>query len=174
MRSPDPAQCVRLLDCLLRFFGKNGQHWTRFTYDDCNGNRCLAGAVDHIERKHRSLGSGMTDYLSAAIWPRRPREWRLERVVFFNDRCKGFERIRAAILKARALAQHDAERLPEIIAAADAAYSAEKEFIAQTRKRQLLAEVERERMSPAARRITADTYILSPRAPEPEPQRLAA
>ena len=34
MRYPDPAQCVRLLDCLLRFFGKNGQHWTRFTYDE--------------------------------------------------------------------------------------------------------------------------------------------
>ena len=172
MLYPDPANCVHLLDCLLRSFGKNGQHWTRFTYDDGNGKRCIAGAVDYIERKHRSLGSGVTDYLSAAIWPRRPGEWSLERVTSFNDRCNGFERIRAVILKARALAQRDAERLPHIIAAANAAYSAEKEFIAQVRKRQLLAEIERERIAAGT-----PTYILCPRVvPEPraEPERLAA
>ena len=171
MLQPDPANCVLLLDCLLRSFGKNGQHWTRFTYDDEKGKRCLIGAVEYIERKHRSLGSGMTHYLSVAIWPRRPPEWRLERVASFNDHCEGFERIRAVVLKARALAQRDAERLPEIIAAANAAYSAEKEFIAQVRKRQLLAEIERERIAAGT-----PTYILCPRAPEPpaEPQRLAA
>ena len=82
-----------------------------------------------------------------------------------------FEPIRAVIRKARALAQRDAERLPEIIAATDAAYSAEKEFIAQGRKRQLLAEIERERLAAGT-----PTYILCPRAPEPrpEPERLAA
>jgi hypothetical protein len=36
------------------------------------------------------------------------------------DPAKGFERIHAVIAKARALAQRDAERLPEIIAAAKA------------------------------------------------------
>ena len=126
-------------------------------------------AVEYIECKHFSLGSGMTDYLSAAIWPRRPREWRYERVATFNDRCKGFARIRAVIAKARALTQHDAERMPEIFAAVHAAFGAEKEFIAQVRKRQLLAQIERERKAAGTL-----TYILCPRAPEPEPQRLAA
>jgi hypothetical protein len=50
----------------------------------------------------------MTDYLSAAIWPKRQREWAIGRVANFNDRCKGFERIRAVIRKARKLAQADA------------------------------------------------------------------
>lgn len=45
----------------------------------------------------------------------------LERVANFNDRCKGFDRIRAVIFKARTLAERDLERLPEIIAAIDAA-----------------------------------------------------
>jgi hypothetical protein len=169
MRYPDPAQCARLLDSLLRFFGKNGKHWTRGTDDDGDGNRCLAGAVEYIECKHRSFGSGMTGYLSTAIWPKRHRDWSFMRVAYFNDRCKDFKRIRAVILKARALAQRDADRLPEVIAAVDAAYSAEKEFIAEMRKRQLLAQIERERKAAGT-----PTYILCPRAPEPEPLRLAA
>jgi len=75
-------------------------------------------------------------YLSAAIWPkRRNHDWMPKDVGNFNDRCKSFERIRAVIMKTRALAQRDTERLPEIIAAVDAAYAAEKKFIAQARKR---------------------------------------
>ena len=50
------------------------------------------------------------------------------------------------------------------------AYSAEKEFIAQVRKRQLLAEIVRERIAAGT-----PTYILCPRVPEPAtPERLAA
>jgi hypothetical protein len=174
MLEPDPANCVHLLDCLLRFFGEHGEHWTRGTYDDGTGNRCLAGAVEYVECKHRSIGSGMTDYIVAAIWPGRERDYSIARVATFNDRCKGFEQIGAVIAKARALAQRDAERLPEIIAAAKA-LAAEKEQAAAAHKRQLLAELERERMMRHATGDTRETYILCPRAPEPlGPERLAA
>jgi len=52
----------------------------------------------------------------------------------------------------------------------------EKQEAAAARKRQLLAEVERERMVRLAAGDTSATYILCPRAPEQrtEPQRLAA
>jgi hypothetical protein len=170
MLQPDPANCVDLLDCLLRSFGKHGEHWTRGTYHDGNGNRCLAGAVEYIECKHGSIGSGMASYIVAAIWPGQGRDYFIQRVVAFNDRCKGFERIRAVILKARALAQRDVERWAEIIAA-----DKDKAEAAAARKRQLLAELERERMVRHAAGDTRETYILCPRAPEPvTPERLAA
>jgi len=104
----DPAHIVDLLDDLLDFFGPGGEQWRRCAYEDEEGNRCLAGAVQLIGDSRNSRDSGMTDYLSAAIWPRRSREWCYDRVGFFNDHCKGFGRIRAVILKARKLAQADA------------------------------------------------------------------
>jgi hypothetical protein len=63
--------------------------------------------------------------------------------------------------------------LPEIIAAAKA-LAAQKEEAAAAHKRQLLAELERERMMRHAAGETRETYILCP-APEPRtPERLAA
>jgi hypothetical protein len=85
----------------------------------------------------------------------------------FNDRCASFADLHAVIVKAKALAQRDAERLQPPEAAKP------KRQTAAENKRQLLAEIERERM--AARWITSETYILCPGDPEPsQPQRLAA
>jgi hypothetical protein len=174
MPQPDPAKAVKLLDSLLQFFGEHGEHWTRFTLDDGKGNRCLLGAIEYVHCKHRSTASGIADYIAAAIWPPRERGYSPARLATFNDRCKDFESIRAVIAEARALAQRDAERWPELIAAAKAA-AAEKEEAAAAHKRQLLAELERERMIRHAAGDTRATYILCPRAPEPRtPERLAA
>jgi hypothetical protein len=62
-----------------------------------------------------------------------------------------------------------------MIAAAKAAKAADLEKQqAAARKRQLLAELERERMLRHAAGDTSATYILCPRAPESTPERLAA
>jgi plasmid stabilization system protein ParE len=108
---------------------------------------------------------GAEQYLSAAIWPRRKPCYLPEDLIRFNDRCKGFDRIRAVILKARARAQRDLEEKFPQIAAANAV-AAQKEEEAVARKRQLLAELERERMVRHATGDSRATYIICPRVPE--------
>ena len=107
-----------------------------------------------------------------------------DRLMAFNDsRCKSFDELRAVLIKARiravrefchAAAQSNVERQAEIAAAK--AVAARKEEAAAARKRQLLAELARERMVRHAAGDKRKTYILCPRVPEPhtEPQRLAA
>jgi hypothetical protein len=176
MCESDPAKIVKLFSSLLRFFGKHGEHWTRGTYDDGNGKRCLAGAMAHVHSDNLSTIWAMDEYLWAAIAPNRKhsvtRFCISEHLIRFNDRCKDFGQLRAVIVKARALAQRDVARQPEIITAN--AVPAEKQQTAAARKRQLLAEVERERMVRHAAGDTRETYILCPITPERIPERLAA
>jgi hypothetical protein len=174
MRNPDPAKAVQVLTSMVLFYGE-GNRWTRGTTDDGNGKHCLVGAIE-LHCKHPGTMRAVVDYIGAAISPRRERKYYFPRAVMtFNDRCNGIERIFDVLVRARALAQRDAERLPEITAAAKAV-GAEKEEAAAARKRQLLAELERERMVRHAAGDTRETYILCPRPPAPpaEPQRLAA
>jgi hypothetical protein len=81
--------------------------------------------------------------------------------------------IRAAREFFRAATPPDVERQVQIAAAKSAA--AQKEEAAAARKRQLIADLERERLVRRARRRHKPTYILTPREPEPRgPERLAA
>jgi hypothetical protein len=175
MSQLDPARAIRLCDGLLRLFGRNGEHWIRGAYHDGRGAFCLVGAIDHLHYRYwsgRFAPDGSGQYLSAAIWPRRIPHYRPEHLVEYNDSCTSFEQLRAVIVKARALARRDVND-PNI--ARDNAYAAEKEKAAAARKRQLVAEIERERMVRHAAGDTRETYILGPRAPEPAtPERLAA
>jgi hypothetical protein len=173
MRQRDPFKAMRVLETIFRFY-EEGDHWTPGTRDDGKGKHCLVGAIE-LHCKHPGTVNDIIDYIGAAIWPHRQAEYySLDRLMTFNDRCSGSERICAVLARARALARRDVERQPEIAAAKGVA--AQKEEAAAARKRQLLAELERERMVRHAAGDTRETYILCPRVPEPhtEPQRLAA
>ena len=143
MREPETPKAVQMLDLLLEYFGEQGTHWTSDRYHDGHGRRCLVGALDHLRRKHR-LGSADAEYFLREALPHRRGG-----LVYFNDRCGCFTELRSVIVKARALALRDAERVRAAAAV----------------ERWLLAEVERER---AARAMAGDdraTYSVGPRVP---------
>ncbi|MBV8243046.1 MAG: hypothetical protein JOY75_19880 [Hyphomicrobiales bacterium] len=93
-----------LLDLMLEFFADGGR-WMRGRYDDRNGGHCLVGAVLHLSRKHRLPVTPAIALLQDAM----PRSGLP--LVHFNDRCCGSgAELRSIILKARRLADDDAER----------------------------------------------------------------
>jgi hypothetical protein len=98
------AKAVQLLDLMLEFFADDG-HWTRGCYDDGNGGHCLVGALLHLSRRHRLPAAPAIALLQDAMpRPGLP-------LVHFNDtRCGSAAELRSVILRARRLAQDDAER----------------------------------------------------------------
>jgi hypothetical protein len=104
MPQADLATAVQLLDLMLEFFADRG-HWTRGRYDDGNGGHCLVGALLHLSRKHRlSKTTAMMLLQDAMPRPGLP-------LVYFNDSCCGsVAELRSIILKARRLADDEAER----------------------------------------------------------------
>jgi hypothetical protein len=140
------TQAVRLLDLMLEHFADDG-HWTRSRYDDGNGGRCLVGALLHLSRKHRLPRAPAIALLQDAMpRPGLP-------LVHFNDTCCGsVAELRSIILKARRLADDDAEQERAVIAV----------------KAWLLAQIEKKR--PALSADIADTAPDEPICPE----RLAA
>ena len=98
------AQAVELLDLMLEHFVDDG-HWTRGRYDDGNGGLCLVGALLHLSRKHRLPRAPAIALLQDAMpRPGLP-------LVHFNDtRCGSVAELRSVILKARHLADDDAEQ----------------------------------------------------------------
>jgi hypothetical protein len=187
---PDQARALnamRMLDLLIQFFGPTGEHWLQGAYSDSNKRRCLVDAIAHLRRKHRISRDGTAFYLNEAIQTeRRPPAWskpaQCSNLMYFNDnRCESFDDLRAVLIKARigaardfihAAVQREIEQQPAFIAAKAAAV--QQRQTAAENKRQLLAEIERERIQRHAAGDTRETFILCPRAPEPEPQRLAA
>ena len=139
-------QAIQLLDLMLEYFADDG-HWTRGRYDDGNGGHCLVGALLHLSREHRLPRAPAITLLQDAMpRPGLP-------LVHFNDRCCGnVAELRSVILKARRLADDDAER-----ERADAAVKA-----------WLLAQIGKQLAAPA-------TAIGKPASAEPfAPERLAA
>ena len=122
------AQAVQLLDLMLEHFADDG-HWARGRYDDGNGGHCLVGALLHLSRKHRLPRAAAIALLQDAMpRPGLP-------LVHFNDtRCGSTAELRSVILKARRLAQDDAERGRAAPAA----------------KNWLLAQIEKKLAAPAA------------------------
>jgi hypothetical protein len=168
---PDQANAlnaVRLFDLMLEIFD-GGRRWTQMRIEDEKGRRCLIGAMSHVCLWHPHLNpNDATSYLHRAM-PPTPKQMGL---TGFNDSRRNYGEVAQLIEDARTLAQRDVERY-----AADNAAAAQKQQEAEARKRQLLAELERERMVRHAAGDTGATYILSPRAPErraPELERLAA
>jgi hypothetical protein len=104
MPEADIANSVQLLDLMLEFFAEDGR-WTRGCYDDGNGGHCLVGALLHLGRKHRLPTAPAIALLQDAMpRPGLP-------LVHFNDtRCGSAAELRSVILKARRLADDDAER----------------------------------------------------------------
>jgi hypothetical protein len=98
------AQAVQLLDLMLEHFADDG-HWTRGRYDDGNGGHCLVGALLHLSRKHRLPRAPAIALLQDAMpRPGLP-------LVHFNDACCGsVAELRSVILKARRLADDQAEQ----------------------------------------------------------------
>ena len=104
MAEANIAKAVQLLDLMLEFFTDDG-HWTRGRYDDGNGGRCLVGALLHLSRAHH-LPAGPVIALLQDAMPRPGLP-----LVHFNDRrCGTIAELRSVILKARHLADDDAER----------------------------------------------------------------
>jgi hypothetical protein len=145
MLKPQIAQAVQLLDLMLEYFADDG-HWTRGRYDDGNGGHCLVCALPHLSREHSLPRAPAITLLQDAM----PRPGLL---VHFNDRyCGNVAELRSVILKARRLADKDAER-----ERADAAI-----------KTWLLAQIGKQRGAPA-------TAIGKPASAAPfAPERLAA
>jgi hypothetical protein len=144
MPKTEIAKAAQLLDLMLESFADDG-HWTRGRYDDGTGGHCLVGVVLHLSRKHGLPAIPAIALLQDAM----PRPGLS--LVYFNDRCcRSVAELRSIILKARYLADDDAER--------ERAEAAVKAW--------LLAQIEKKRTEPAN---TADT------APKPfAPERLAA
>ena len=182
---------MRMLDLLLDFYGPNGEHWLQYNFHEGRKRRCLVDAIAYLRRKNRISGDNASWYIYEVSRPRElpaparslcSEAYLRDRLMTFNDaRCGSFAELRAVLIKARiraarefvrAAAQTDPERQAEIAAAKAAA--AQKEEAAAARKRQLLAELERERMVRHAAGDKRKTYILTPREPHTEPQRLAA
>ena len=104
MTQAETAKAAQLLDLMLEFF-TDGGHWTRGRYDDGNGGHCLVGALLHLSRKHR-LPTRTAIMLLQDAMPRPGLP-----LVHFNDNCCGsLVELRSIILKARRLADDDAER----------------------------------------------------------------
>jgi hypothetical protein len=184
-------KAMRMIDLLIEFFGPDGEHWLQGDFRQGRERRCLVDAIAYLRRKNRISGDNASWYIYEVSRPRElPAPARSlwseahlrDRLMAFNDgRCGSFAELRAVLIKARiraareffrAAAQTDAERQAEIAAVKAAA--AQKEEAAAARKRQLLAELERERMVRHAAGDKRKTYILTPREPHTEPQRLAA
>lgn len=167
---PDQANAlnaVRLFDLMLEIFD-GGRRWTQMRIEDEKDRRCLMGAMTQVCVWHPHLNpAAASSYLHRAM-PPTPKQMGLIR---FNDSRRNYGEVAQLIEDARTLAQRDVESY----AAAPAA-DIRKQQEAARRKRQLLAELERERMVRHAAGDTRETYILCPRPPEPpaEPQRLAA
>jgi hypothetical protein len=140
------AQAAQLLDLMLEYFADD-DHWTRGRYDDGNSGHCLVGALLHLSREHRLPRAPAITLLQDAM-PRLGLP-----LVHFNDRyCGNVAELRSVILKARRLADDDAER-----ERADAAVKA-----------WLLAQIGKQQPAPAM-------AIRKPALAEPfAPERLAA
>jgi hypothetical protein len=97
-------KAVQLLDLMLEHFADDG-NWTRGSYDHGNGDHCLVGALVHLSRKHRlPRAPGIALLQDAMPRPGLP-------LVHFNDTyCSNVAEVRSLILKARRLADDDAEQ----------------------------------------------------------------
>jgi hypothetical protein len=104
MPETEIAKAVQLLDLMLAFFADDG-HWTRGCYDDGKGGHCLVGALLRLGRQYRLPTAPAIALLQDAMpRPGLP-------LVHFNDtRCGSAAELRSVILKARRLADDDAER----------------------------------------------------------------
>lgn len=127
MPEAEIAKAVHLLNLILEFF-TDEDHWTRGCYDDGNGGHCLVGAILHLGRQHRLPTAPVIALLQDAMpQPGLP-------LVHFNDtRCGSVAELRSVILKARRLANNDAER----------------ERAAAAVKTWLLIQIEKKRAAPA-------------------------
>jgi hypothetical protein len=183
---------MRVIDLVLDFYGPDGEHWLQGAFRDGRKRRCLVDAIAYVRHKHRIGGDGASWYIYEVIRPQiyevRPAAKSLwsesqlrARLMFYNDnRCKSFAELRGMLINARSRAEFchaAARRTLDHQAEINAAKAAErqKQETAATARWNLITQVQFERKSSAARRITAHTYILCPRAPEPcSPERLAA
>ena len=146
MPEADIAKAVQLLDLMLEFFADGG-HWTRGCYDDGAGGRCLVGALLYLSRNHRLPAAPAIALLQDAM-PRAGLP-----LVHFNDtRCGSVAELRSVILKARRLADDDAER----------------ERAAAAVKTWLLAQIEKKRAE-----IAASIEETAPDEPFPSLRRAA-
>ena len=140
MPEAEIAKAVRLLDLMLEFF-TDEDHWTRGCYDDGNGGHCLVGALLQLSRQHRLPSAPVIALLQDAMpRPGLP-------LVHFNDtRCGSVAELRSVILKARRLANDDAER----------------ERAAAAVKTWLLAQIEKKQAAPADPEQTAPDEPFTP------------
>jgi hypothetical protein len=104
MPEAEIAKAVQVLDLMLEFFADDG-HWIRGCYDNGKAGRCLVGALLHLSRKHRLPAAPVIALLQDAM----PRPG-LPLVHFNDSRCDSIAELRSVILKARRLADDDAER----------------------------------------------------------------
>jgi hypothetical protein len=170
MPQPDPANAlnaVHMLDLLIEFFD-GGKQWTKGRYEDGKGRRCLVAAINHVCGVHLELNRYNGEFYLHRALPAMPKPH--VALMTFNDSRHHYREIAQLIEDARTLARRDVESI-----AADKAADIPKQQEAAARKRQLLAELARERMLRHAAGNSSPTYILCPRAPEPRsPERLAA
>jgi hypothetical protein len=104
MPEAEIAKAVQLLDLMLEFF-VDDDRWARGCYDDGNGGHCFVGALLRLGRQHHLPTAPAIALLQDAM----PRPG-LPLVHFSDTRCGSAGELRSVILKARRLADDDAER----------------------------------------------------------------
>ena len=135
MGARDPAEAVKVLDRLLKFFG-DGERWVKGRLSDRRGNRCLVGALDFVSSHHAIESDAAERYLADEIsaagdchdpgadcarfraslrralsggrYRASETVLRRDRLSDFNDGCKDFAELQALVLQARAAAMNDA------------------------------------------------------------------
>jgi hypothetical protein len=113
----EPAsKTVRMLDLMEEFFD-SGKNWTKGVLRAWDGRLCLVGAVWDARKSSGISGDRTEYYLHRAVRERLkgpigvPRRYE-QVVMYYNDRCDGYEDIAALIRRARELAREAARSNP--------------------------------------------------------------
>jgi hypothetical protein len=104
--TPDAAKAIEILIGVLHFYD-GGRRWER-GYAERDGRRCLMGAILHVSgQQGADVGTDARHYLRAALAPCWPQGLEVSDVdlIGYNDDSGDYDRVRALILEAIALAR---------------------------------------------------------------------
>jgi hypothetical protein len=113
--SEPASKSVRMLGLMEEFFD-DGKNWTKGIFRAWDGRLCLMGAVWDARECSGIRGDRTEYYLHRAIRERIKSPSGIRRyeqvVMYYNDRCEGYEGIAGAIRRARELAREAARSNP--------------------------------------------------------------
>jgi hypothetical protein len=154
---------------LLEFF-EDGRRWIRGRFEDNHGNRCLVGAISHLQRAYK-IGTLDAETALRNALPLPYHAAPFNSLSVFNDSRKSFAEISALILKARVSLLPKPKPSPpttppELSAWAERTLRNWREkalrLQAHAAKVTILAQIERERAQRAATGDVRPFWIIGP------------